>query len=295
MKLTDNVLRLPLEQFISRQLGRSWSVTTSRDMADYACHPAAILSDGIYSVFAKYSDAANGLHQFEVELTSLNYLAGRAEVRIPPPLGILPAGLGHILVLEEIRSVERTSRNWRQMGQALACIHKVKADTFGLERNGFFGPLPQDNTPMSDWPSFYAERRLLPALKRAIDSGNLPTSFILPLERIIRRLPDLCGPDVIPTLLHGDAQQNNFISSEVGAYVIDPAIYYGNPEVDLAFIDYFQPVPDDFFAGYQEELPIDSGFWERRPLWRIWGYLAAVAVEGAGYLGQLQEAVEKFG
>jgi fructosamine-3-kinase len=295
MKLTDNILRLPLEQFISRQLGHSWSVATSRDMADYACHPAAILSDGSYSVFAKYSDAANGLHQFEVELASLNYLAGRTGVRIPHPLGILPAGSGHILVMEEVRSVERTFHRFRQMGQALACIHKVKADTFGLETDGYFGPLPQENSPLPDWPSFYAERRLLPGMQRAVDSGNLPASFIHPLERIIARLPSLCGPDVIPTLLHGDAQQNNFISSEAGAYVIDPAIYYGNPEVDLAFVDYFQPVPDDFFAGYQEELPIDPGFWERRPLWRIWGYLAAVTVEGAAYLGKLQEAVEKFG
>jgi len=76
--------------------------------------------------------------------------------------------------------------------------------------------------------------------------------------------------------------------------VIDPAVYYGHPEMDLASIDYFQAVPDDVLAGYQEELPIDPGFWERRDLWRVWGYLGCVAVEGSGYLGKLTEAVQKY-
>ncbi len=65
---------------------------------------------------------------------------------------------------------------------------------------------------------------------------------------------------------HGDAQQNNFISTDRGAVVIDPAVYYGNPEMDLAYVDYFQAVPDDVLDGYRDELPIDAGFRERRDL-----------------------------
>jgi fructosamine-3-kinase len=64
--------------------------------------------------------------------------------------------------------------------------------------------------------------------------------------------------------------------------------------MDLAYMDYFQPVPGEVFEGYQELLPIDPDFWERRELWRIWGYLAAVTVEGAVYLGMLQRAVDCY-
>ena len=90
------------------------------------------------------------------------------------------------------------------------------------------------------------------------------------------------------------ATLNRTISSapKMGAVVIDPAIYYGNPEMDLAFIDYFQTVPDDVFDGYRDELPIDPGFWERRDLWRVWGYLAAVTVEGPVHLGKLTGALQ---
>jgi protein-ribulosamine 3-kinase len=147
---------------------------------------------------------------------------------------------------------------------------------------------------MKDWPAFYAECRLRAGLRLAVDSGNLPGEFIPLVESLIARLPGLCGPEVEPALLHGDAQQNNFISTAMGAVVIDPAVYFGHPEMDLAFVDYFQPVPKDVFDGYQEELPIDPGFWERRDLWRIWGWLACITLEGRSYLTKLTEAIQRY-
>ncbi len=264
------------------------------DMNDFSSHPSAILSDGSYPVFVKFSSAANGQEQFESELAGLRLLAELSGVLIPAPIENLAVEGGVLMVLEGLRAIDRTARQWRQIGQALAQIHQIKAKQFGLESHNYFGPLYQDNRSMADWPSFYAERRLWPRFMGAINAGNLPSDVIRKVEKLISRLPELCGPEVIPTLLHGDAQQNNFISTEAGAVVIDPAVYYGHPEMDLAFLDYFQPVPGDVFAGYEEILPIDSGFKERRELWRVYGYLAAVEVEGAGYLTRLMESVQKY-
>jgi protein-ribulosamine 3-kinase len=292
--LARDPLRMPLEQVVSEHSGRPWTIKEARDMTEFACHPCAILSDGSYSVFAKFSDAVNGSEQFEIELAGLQLLHERSGILTPTPIGISSVTGGCVLVLEAVPAVERTPRRWRDIGQTLARIHKVKGDRFGLESHGYFGPLYQDNTPTRDWPTFYADHRLRPGLRLAIESGNIPSDVIQQVEKIISRLPELCGPEIVPSLLHGDAQQNNIISTATGAVVIDPAVYYGNPEMDLAFIDYFQAVPKDVFDGYREELPIDPGFWERRDLWRLWGYLAAVTVEGSSYLGKLTEAVQKY-
>jgi len=294
VRLACDPLRTPVEQIVSEHIERQWTVKNARDMTEFACHPAAILSDGTCSVFAKFSEATNGFEQFEIELAGLRLLSARTGVLTPTPIGIVPVTGGNILVMEAVQAVDRAPRHWRQIGQTLARIHKVKWDRFGLETHGYFGPLYQDNTPLGDWPTFYAERRLWPGLRLAIDSGHIPAAVIRQVERLISRLPELCGPEIVPALLHGDAQQNNFISTEMGAVVIDPAVYYGNPEMDLAYVNYFQPVPDDVFDGYQDELDIDPGFWERRALWRVWGYLAAVTVEGPGHLGRLTEAVQKY-
>ena len=287
-------LRIPGEHKVSEYIGKKWTVKQFRDMNDFSSHPSAIFSDDAYSVFVKFSKAANGLEQFETELKSLRLLNELAGILIPTPIGNVTVEGGVVMVLEAVTAVERTSLQWRQIGQTLAQIHRVKGKAYGLDSHNYFGPLYQDNRPMNDWSTFYAERRLFPRLMGAINAGHMPTSAIQQVEKLIARLPNLCGPEVTPTLLHGDAQQNNFISTEIGAVVIDPAIYYGNPEMDLAYIDYFQPMPDDVLLGYQEILPIDPGFPERRDLWRIYGYLAAVEVEGAPYLGKLLDAVQKY-
>jgi protein-ribulosamine 3-kinase len=293
-RLLSDRYRLPVEKAVSDHYGVKWCIRDFKDMNDFASHPSAILSDGVQSVFVKLSEAAHGQDQFEVELAGMQLLSKHAGVLVPAPIGILPVPGGVIMILEAAQVVERGGDQWREIGRTLARIHQVKGEHFGLETHGYFGPLYQDNRPTHDWLNFYIERRLWPRLMGAIDSGTLPTEIIRQVERLITRLPNLDIPDCAPHLLHGDAQQNNFISSPMGAMVIDPAVYYGNPEMDLAYVDYFQPVPEEVFLGYQELRPIERGFGERRDLWRIPAYLAAVMVEGAIHLDLLISALQKY-
>ncbi len=293
-RLLDDPLRIPVEQLVSRHHEQPWRVKTFSDMNDFASHPSAILSDGTTAVFAKLSEALHGLDQFEVELAGLRYLTERAGVLTPTAIGIVAVPDGVILVLEAVQPVERTEREWRDIGRALARIHQTKWDRCGFERQGYFGPLYQDNRPMRDWLTFYAERRLWPNLMGAINSGHLPTATIQQVEKLIARLPHMGIPEVAPALLHGDAQQNNFVSTPAGAVVIDPALHYGHPEYDLALVDYFQPVPAALFDGYREIAPIDPGFSQRRDLWRMSAYLGLVAVAGAEYLHLLTAALKQY-
>jgi fructosamine-3-kinase len=242
-------------------------------------------------VFVKYSAAPDAEKQFEIEQASLQFLSRKAGVLVPTSIGVVPVPDGTLFVMEALQPIERGAEEWRQIGRTLARMHRVKSDTCGFHMDTYFGPLLQDNAPMEHWGPFYTERRLRPRLRLAADSGNIPSCVVAQVESVIDRLPELVAREATPTLVHGDAQQNNFISTVEGAYVIDPAIYYGNREIDLAFVDYFQPVPDHVFDGYREVLPIPPGFSERRDLWRISGYLACVAVEGAAYLDMLTDAL----
>jgi protein-ribulosamine 3-kinase len=290
MVLMNDPLRVPIEKAVSEYIGQKWTVKDFKDMKDYASHPSAILSNGSYSVFAKFSSAANGLEQFEIELTGLELLSRLSGISTPTPIGIVSVEGGVVMVQESIPSVKRTSRQWREIGRSLARIHKVKGTQYGLASHCYFGPLYQDNRPMEDWATFYAERRVWTRFMGAINSGNMPTDAIRQVEKLITRLPDLCGPDIEPTLLHGDAQKNNFITTENETFVIDPAVYYGHPEIDLAYMDYFEPVPEDVFIGYQELMPIDPGFHERRDLWRVYGWLSRRCGSGRRRtLGQINQ------
>lgn len=177
------------------------------------------------------------------------------------------------------------------MGQALARLHRVKNDRFGPDTHAYWGCLYQDNTPLNDWPTFFWERRLVPRLTAAVASGHLPLNLASEIKNVGDRLLALCGPTVQPSLLHGDAHQNNFLSTTEGSVLIDPSVYYGHPEIDLAHVDFFSPVPDDFFQGYQEKVPLSPGFDDRRDLWRLPTWLAMVEVDGPQHVDSLRAAL----
>ena len=132
-----------------------------------------------------------------------------------------------------------------------------------------------------------------------VDAGHLPLDLATDVERLLGRLPMLCGPEPQPSLLHGAAQQHNFVSTDTDAVAIDVAPYFGHPEIDLALVDYFDAVPDDVFEAYREIVPIDTGFAQRRELWRLFGYLAVVTVDGHKPFGRrmltcLADAVRSY-
>jgi protein-ribulosamine 3-kinase len=294
IRLLRDDLRIPIENAVSIHRNREWKAIDARDMSEFACHPCAIISNGAFSVFAKYGDDPNSTAQFQIELDGLRLLSDKAGITTPTVIGIVPTEKGALLIFECLKEIGKQSVHWLHIGTMLARIHRVKSDRFGFPTNGFLGPLNQDNTPTVKWSAFYGERRLWPHLQLAIKSGNLPSSIASDIEGMIPRLAELCGPEVWPSLLHGDAQQNNFIGTENATYAIDPAVHYGHPEIDLALVDCWQPASECFLYSYREEMPLDAGFMERRDLWRIPHYLAGVAFEGPCHLNRLTTAVSKY-
>ena len=305
--LASPPIRRAVERAASAHLGRPWRAHGLTSLDDRACHPCGILRGPGFDVFAKLSDAPDAAVQFGTERDGLDLLHRCARVTTPEPVGpgVLTVDDRTLLLtgaLPETPPEARTAADWRNIGYALAALHRVHGERYGLAGDGFFGPLPQDNRPVASnrWADFYAERRLLPRLREAVDTGRLPARLVPGIERLAARLPDLCGPEPGPRLLHGDAQQNNFVSTPTGAVVIDPAPYFGHPEIDLALLDYFAPVPGELFSAYREILPVDAGFDRRRELWRVFGYLAVVTVDGDSpfgrrYLDRLASAVATYG
>lgn len=284
-------VRSAIESAVSRHLGRSWVGQTFTDLNDRASHPCGVLHGECFSVFAKLDIGENAETKFQAELDGLTLLRDRGRIAIPTPVGtgLRPVEHGFVLVTEALPErppKNRTLDDWRAIGHTLATLHEVHNEQFGLEDfNGFFGPLPQNNRPVttSRWVTFYSERRVLPLLRSAVDSGNLPESLAQKVERLTHRLPTLCGPDPYPSLLHGDAQQHNFISTDGGAVAADAAPYFGHPEIDLTLLDYFQPVPPEVFHSYRDVAPIDNDFAQRRDLWCMFVDLACITVGAAQF------------
>ncbi len=185
-----------------------------------------------------------------------------------------------------------------RLADLVAGLHGVTAGRFGLERDTVIGGLPQPNPWDDDWPTFFGDHRLLHMARLALEAGRLPGGLMDRLTALRTRLPDILPGDETPRLLHGDLWSGNILAAADGRLTgfIDPAVYLGAAEVELAFTTLFGPGGDRFFARYQEHRPLAPGFFEeRRDLYLLYPLLVHVRLFGGSYVDAVERTLARHG
>lgn len=214
---------------------------------------------------------------FEAEAAGLAWLDG--PLRVPRVL----AHADHWLALEWLELAGRPDPE--ALGRGLAQLHALGAPHFGLERTNYLATLAQDNTAETDWPTFYIERRLRPLCAHA---G-------LGLDRELDRLrPERFGPAEPPARLHGDLWWGNVAACDGAPVIIDPAVYGGHREIDLAMLALFGGVPDRLIAAYEEVAPLGEGWRERVVLHQLYPLAAHACLFGGGYGAQVARGLATY-
>jgi protein-ribulosamine 3-kinase len=179
-------------------------------------------------------------------------------------------------------------------GAELAKLHQTTAPKFGLETDNYIGSLPQSNRMHNDWQDFFSKERIKPQLKMAIDSGKMDRSLLAHWDRLASRLDELLPPTK-PSLIHGDLWGGNYLFDSTGkATLIDPAVYYGHSEMDLAFSKMFGGFSGDFYEGYESVAPLEPGFSERVPIYNLYPLLVHVNLFGGHYTSQAAQLLKKY-
>lgn len=259
-------------------------------------HFMVALADG-REAFAKVS-RADQRPAFEAEARGLRWLAGAGTVPLPEVLG----WDGHALVMARVPSGSPGPAAARRFGAELARMHAAGADAFGAPWPGFIASLPLDNRPWPasrGWAEWYADRRILPFLRRAADAGTLGPRDVRLVEEVTGRITEVAGPAEPPSRIHGDCWSGNVLwsdpenSSDPGGshggrgWLIDPAAHGGHRETDLAMLTLFgAPHLDRIIGGYTETEPLAEGWRDRIPLHQLHPLLVHVCLFGAGYRDQ---------
>ncbi|HET6283483.1 MAG TPA: fructosamine kinase family protein [Polyangia bacterium] len=251
-------------------------------------------------VFVKTNaNAPSGM--FAAEARGLAWLAEARALAVPQVLAASPAGGGgpEFLVLELLRQAKgRPVVDFDdQLGRGLAALHRSGAPSFGLDHDNFIGRLPQANGPVatSTWAEFYRTRRLEPQLRQAVNRGLASAGMRRGFEKLFARLPALVGPEEAPSRLHGDLWGGNLMRDERGLpCLIDPAVYGGHREVDLAMMHLFGGFAGRVFAAYEETWPLGDGARERVALYQLYPLMVHVNLFGGGYGGQVEAALKSL-
>ncbi|HEX5064133.1 MAG TPA: fructosamine kinase family protein [Kofleriaceae bacterium] len=265
-------------QALAQALGSDVSYSSTVAGGDINDAAKVRLADG-RTVFVK-SHESPPAGMFAAEAAGLDWLAG-GPLRVPRVIAVADDWLA----LEWLDLDGKPDA--ATFGRGLARLHGRGAPSFGLAIANFLATLPQDNTVERDWPTFYVERRLRPLFKRAK----------LGLDRELDQLrerPHVFGPPEPPARLHGDLWWGNVASCDGTPVILDPAVYGGHREIDLAMLALFGGLPDALVEAYDEVFPLADGWRERIALNQLYPLAAHACLFGGSYGAQVKTALGGF-
>ncbi|MCB9168889.1 MAG: fructosamine kinase family protein [Flavobacteriales bacterium] len=283
-----------LSERLSHHLGAAVDIEQADPVGGGSINDAWRLATNAGPFFLKTNSADRFPSLFEAEADGLQRLQAADALRVPT---VIAFGEDHddtFLLLEHIEQDLRTEAFWERFGTGLAALHRHTWGHFGLERDNHIGSLEQVNTPLDSWAEFFIHRRLEPMLKMARDHRRVEAGMAFRFERLFHKLDGLF-PHEPPALLHGDLWSGNFLCAADGAPVlIDPAVYYGHREMDIAMSRLFGGFEAGFYTAYNAAWPLEQGWQDRLDLCNLYPLLVHVNLFGGGYVAQVEGVLRKF-
>jgi len=202
-----------------------------------------------------------------------------------------------ILILEFIESTKQIKDFSKIFGRQFAELHKNTSDKYGFYEDNFCGSTSQKNLPQkTNWTEFYFENRLLFQYKLAELNGYSSTELKTEFNKLEKKIHNIIGgSEEYPSLLHGDLWSGNYMTDEKGMpCLIDPAVYYGHREADLAMTKLFGNFDSDFYSAYQEAYPLREGWEYRENIYKLYHIFNHLNLFGMGYYNQVIELMKHY-
>ncbi|WP_434683531.1 fructosamine kinase family protein [Pseudanabaena minima] len=273
---------------ISQTTGERFISDRRQAQSGGCINQATRISDGRRQFFVK-SNTPNYLDMFAAEAIALKQMYATQTIRVPQPICWGIAGNVAYLVMENLDLGGH--QNWEAMGHNLAAMHRVTSDRgFGWDRDNVIGATPQINNWTHSWLDFWIEYRLAFQMRLAQRKGWRCNIAEEKIYKALSRFFDDYQPQ--PSMVHGDLWGGNAAFVDGEPVIFDPALYFGDREVDLAMTELFGGFPPQFYRAYQIAYPLDSGYQQRKTLYNLYHILNHFNLFGGGYGSQANRMIE---
>lgn len=244
--------------------------------------------------FLKINSSNNGLDMFQAEINGLSAINQTKTIKTPKIFKCGNYQQYAYLLMEYIQMKSPSENDFESLGNQLALLHMFSENEFGFNENNFIGSLSQSNRKHKSWTDFYLEERIIPQLQLAL-SRNLLSKADIPSHK---NMYDICKnffKNIKPSLLHGDLWGGNYLISSNGTpYLIDPAVYYGHHEMDIAMSKLFGGFGESFYTAYNAHFHFDHLSNTRIELYQLYYLLVHLNLFGTSYFISVKKILSKY-
>ena len=287
-------IKLKINKILTTHFNREVRISNYRAVSGGDINSAVKIETSRGNFFLKWNYSNKSPEMFSKEAKGLEILAGTGCIRIPKVINTGETANYSFLLLESIEEKKPQQNFWHELGKNLACLHKNTSQNFGLEHDNYIGTLHQSNTFHGKWTDFFREERIKPMMKSALLSKLLNSKDLDLAERLFDRLTEIF-PESEPSLIHGDLWSGNFMTDEHGMpCLIDPAVYYGNREMDIAMSKLFGGFNPQFYEAYHYYYPLSSGWEKRLNICKLYPLLVHLNLFGGQYAEGVRSILRVF-
>jgi fructosamine-3-kinase len=279
-----------IAEHISKATNEKFSVEHRQPLGGGSINQTVCLIDRNRKFFVK-TNAAARVAMFEAEAIALQQMFETQTIRVPQPICWGVAASSAYIAMEWIEFGDR--QNWDLLAERLAAMHRITSTQgFGWQKQNTIGSTPQINTWTLEWIEFWLEHRLGYQLHLAKRRGFSSRISEQQLFEIVPQLFKNYQPQ--PAMVHGDLWSGNFAFSNGEPVIFDPALYFGDREVDLAMTELFGGFSPQFYQAYDRAFPLDVGYKQRKTLYNLYHILNHFNLFGGGYGQQADRMMEQI-
>lgn len=291
--------QMRIEEALHNLYGDGCTVIKQRAVSGGDINQAYVLdfSNG-EQIFMKANSRAN-IDFFRAEKEGLQAIRNTETARVPEVFAMGEEDSFAFLLLSCIPEGRKSRSSSAELGRMLASMHLADAapfvlnGKFGFLHDNYIGAGKQINTPEESWTTFFVNRRLIPQYEKA--SGWFGKEDHKEFDSFVDRLDQILIEPEKPSLLHGDLWGGNYMIDQEGKpWLIDPAVYVGHREADLAMTELFGGFDPAFYEAYRETAGIDPGYKDRRDIYNLYHLLNHLNLFGGSYLHSVQAVIHRY-
>ena len=238
-----------------------------------------------------YQNKKNEFNSIISEKNSLSYLANITSL-VPK----IKFNSNELLIIDYIENNDIKDKNYQViLAEAISKIHQNTNNRYGFQFDAQIGALKQTNEFIDSWVVFFREKRLNSIFELINNDYPMTNNINQKIEKLLKNIHNFIPNNPIPRLLHGDLWAGNILYNNgklVG--LIDPGIFFGHNELEIAYLTWFNFVNEEFLKIYSNIIPIERDYFEYEPIYQLYYCLLNVHLWDRIYIKEVEKLLNKI-